>query len=142
VSMSDGGRCPLVVRRPVMVQRWETLTFLHWRCETAEVQRLVPQGLTVEEADGSAWVGLVPFRMTVAPPGLPTPPWLGRFAETNVRTYVRDRHGRSGVWFFSLDAARLPAVLTARTAYHLPYFWSRMSVTVTAERVTYSSQRR
>jgi len=53
-------------------------------------------GLEVETADERAWVGLVPFRMAVGlanPSGLP---WLGRFCETNVRTYVRDEHGRSG----------------------------------------------
>ncbi len=49
-------------------------------------------------------------------------PWVSRFCETNVRTYVRDSHGRAGIWFFSLDAARLGAVAAAvaRAAYHLP----------------------
>jgi uncharacterized protein YqjF (DUF2071 family) len=32
------------------------------------------------------------------------------------------------VWFFSLDAARLPAVVGARLAYALPYFWARMTI--------------
>lgn len=61
--------------------------------------------------------------MRVAPFRLPAPPWFGRFCETNVRTYVTDSQGRHGVWFFSLDAARLPAVVTARVGYRLPYFW-------------------
>jgi uncharacterized protein YqjF (DUF2071 family) len=62
------------------------------------VQALLPAGLTVDEYDGKAWVGLVPFMMWVAPPGVPALPWLGRFCETNVRTSVRDEHGRDGVW--------------------------------------------
>ncbi len=33
------------------------------------------------------------------------------------------------VWFFSLEAARLLAVLGARIGYHLPYFWAKMRVT-------------
>jgi uncharacterized protein len=136
------GTCPLTVTRPVMVHRWQQLTFLHWRYDAAAVQRLLPAGLTVETFDGTAWVGLVPFRMWVAPPGLPALPWLGRFAETNVRTYVQDRHGRSGVWFFSLEAARLAAVVTARVGYQLPYFWAGMQVDRDAGQVAYRTRRR
>jgi hypothetical protein len=136
------GTCPLTVARPIMIHRWEYLTFLHWRFDPETVQRLLPDGLTVETFDDVAWVGLVPFRMWVAPPGFAALPWLGRFAETNVRTYVRDRHGRSGVWFFSLEAARLAAVVTARTAYHLPYFWAGMAVERSADRIAYGTRRR
>ncbi len=41
---------------------------------------------------------------------------------------VRDGDGRAGIWFFSLDAARLSAVSVARATYRLPYFWSAMRV--------------
>jgi uncharacterized protein YqjF (DUF2071 family) len=124
-----------------MIQRWETLTFLHWRYDPAAVQRALPEGLEVETADGTAWVGLVPFLMRVA---LPRGPWLFTFCETNVRTYVQDAAGRSGIWFFSLDAADLPAVVTARTTYRLPYFWSRMTLArdLAARSVTYTCARR
>lgn len=125
-----------------MTQRWETLTFLHWAFRPEVVQALLPSGLQVEAFDGQAWVGLVPFHMTVGPAGISSIPWAGRFHETNVRTYVTDRHGRSGLWFFSLDAARLGAVLTARTSYRLPYFWSAMTVTRDADLVRYECSRR
>ena len=125
-----------------MSQRWESLTFIHWRYPTDLVQRLIPAGLVVEEHDASAWVGLVPFRMRVSLPKAPAPPWIGRFAETNVRTYVRDERGRSGVWFLSLDAARLAAVVTARGVYGLPYFWSAMHVTGGDDVVDYDERRR
>src|ERR687889_214343 len=78
---------------------------------TEQVQALLPHGLTVEPYDGSAWVGLVPFRIEVRAPHLPAVPWASRFPETNVRTYVTDSTGRSGIWFFSLDAARLGVLL-------------------------------
>jgi len=39
--ISDLAVCPWEVERPTMVQRWETLTFLHWRFEAATVQRVV-----------------------------------------------------------------------------------------------------
>ena len=135
--------CPVYVRLPVMTHRWGTLTFLHWRYDAADVQRLLPPGLEVETFDGSAWVGLVPFHMRVSlPPGAPAAPWAGRFCETNVRTYVRDRKGRSGIWFFSLDAERLGPVLGGRTTYQLLYFWSRMRMAVEGDRVAYSCSRR
>ena len=137
-----GPWCPSPVRRPCMVHEWNTLTFLHWRYDAAVVQALLPAGLTVETFDGSAWVGLVPFQMRVTLPHTPTAPWLGAFPETNVRTYVRAPDGTSGVWFLSLDAARLAAVVTARATYGLPYFWSRMDVTRLGDLVTYRARRR
>jgi uncharacterized protein len=140
-----GASCPFTVDRPVMRQRWERLTFLHWAFEPAVVQRLLPDGLAVEEFDGAAWVGLVPFYMHVATSGGHQVPWASRFCETNVRTYVRDRDGRSGIWFFSLDAARLGAVAVARATYRLPYFWSSMRITGgdgAASEITYRCRRR
>ena len=101
------GVCPFTVDKPVMRQRWERLTFLHWAYDPDVVQRLLPPGLTVDTFDGAAWVGLVPFFMRVHTPGDRGVPWVSNFCETNVRTYARDREGRAGIWFLSLDAARL-----------------------------------
>lgn len=142
MSPAVGGTCPFVVERPVMTQRWERLTFLHWAFDPDQVQRLLPLGLSVETFDGAAWVGLVPFFMHVGTPGGRQVPWASTFPETNVRTYVRDAHGRSGIWFFSLDAARLGAVVVARTTYRLPYFWADMSVTGDSAAIAYTSRRR
>jgi hypothetical protein len=126
-----------------MYHRWNWIAFLHWRYPPAVVQPMLPAGLTVETFDGSAWIGLTPFRMEgVRPPLVPAVPWLSRFPEVNVRTYVRDGRGRSGIWFLSLDAARLPAVLAARAGYRLPYFWSDMAVRVAGDHVAYRCRRR
>ncbi len=134
---------PQQVRRPVMIHRWETLTFLHWPYPVEQVQRLLPPGLEVEPWEGAAWVGLVPFHMRARPPRGPALPVAAAFPETNVRTYVSGPDGRAGVWFFSLDASNLPAVLAARTLYGLPYVLSRMSVRRHADgRVTYLARRR
>lgn len=136
------GTCPFTIDRPVMRQRWERLTFLHWPFEAADVQRLLPDGLEIETYDGAAWVGLVPFYMRVATPGGRRVPWVSNFCETNVRTYVRDRAGRSGIWFFSLDASRLGVVITARvTPYRLPYFWSSMRLGERGNQIAYLSRR-
>jgi uncharacterized protein YqjF (DUF2071 family) len=72
---------------------------------------------------------------------LPALPGLSSFPELNVRTYVTV-NGKPGVFFFSLDAANLPAVWAARTFYRLPYFHSRMSVAERDGWFQYSSQRR
>jgi uncharacterized protein YqjF (DUF2071 family) len=111
-----------------MRMRWTEVTFLHWPYEPDRVQPLLPSGLTVETFDGSAWVGLVPFRMTVRASRGPAVPWVSFFPETNVRTYVRAPDGSTGIWFLSLDAAQLGAVLTARAWLGLPYEWARMVV--------------
>jgi uncharacterized protein YqjF (DUF2071 family) len=138
----DAPRAPRVAR-PVMLHRWAAMTFLHWSYDPAAVQRRLPRGLQVETIGGRAWVGLLPFRMErVRPPGLPPAPWLSHFPETNVRTYVRGPDGQSAIWFFSLDASRLPAVAGGRAGYGLPYFWSRMDVEPDGARVRYRGRRR
>ena len=124
-----------------MLQRWERLTFLHWAFEPEVVQALLPEGLRVDTFGGAAWVGLVPFFMRVAAPGGLRVPWLSHFCETNVRTYARDRDGRQGIWFLSLDAGRLPAVAAARATYRLPYFWSLMRLATRGREVTYACRR-
>ncbi len=111
-----------------MRMRWEELTMLHWRYPAAEVQALLPEGLTVETFDGSAWVGLVPFQMRVDVPFMPEMRRILHFPETNVRTYVQGRSGEPGVYFFSLEASALISVVTARVSYQVPYFWADMSI--------------
>jgi uncharacterized protein len=142
-SWDTAGTCPFTVDRPVMRQRWERLTFLHWRFDRADVQRLLPDGLDAETCDGTAWVGLVPFYMRLGTAGGQRLPWVSNFCETNVRTYVRDHAGRPGIWFFSLEASRLGAVVGARAApYRLPYFWSSMRLGERGNQIAYQSRRR
>ena len=126
-----------------MRQTWNYVTFLHWPYDPAVVRPFLPRELELDLFDGAAWVGLVPFLITgLTLPCWPALPWLSRFPETNVRTYVVDRAGRRGVWFFSLDAARLAAVVGARTGYGLPYFWAKMRVRNDPHHVRYRSRRR
>ncbi len=113
----------------VMRQRWESLLFLHWPVEPGVIQATLPAGLRVDTFSGQAWLGVVPFRMSaVRPVGLPPVPWISWFAELNVRTYVFDRDGLPGVWFYSLDCNQPLAVQVARTLFHLPYHHACMSV--------------
>lgn len=121
--------------------RWTNLAFLHWRVDPERVQRLLPAGLQLDLFDGEAWVGVVPFRMSrVRPLMALAVPTASDFPELNVRTYVR--HGdRSGVWFFSLDAASRLAVVGARSAVGLPYFHARMTEHEESGDVAYESTR-
>lgn len=126
----------------IMRQTWNDVSFLHWRYDPAAVRPLLPRGLDLDVHDGGAWVGLVPFYITgLTPPHAPAIPYLSNFPETNVRTYATDRAGKRGVWFFSLDAARLLAVIGARAGYALPYFWSRMRVLWDGRTARYRSER-
>ncbi|MGI8681838.1 MAG: YqjF family protein, partial [Mycobacteriales bacterium] len=138
----SGAEPEQVVRRPVMLQRWSTMTFLHWAYDPAIVRPLVPAELALDLYDDVAWVGLTAFEMAdVRLPGLPAVPGLSTFPETNVRTYVRGPDGRDGLWFLSLDATSLPTVLGGRAAFGVPYHWAAMSVE-RGETVCYRSRRR
>jgi uncharacterized protein len=109
--------------------RWHDLLFAHWPVAASVLRPLIPPPLEIDTFDGSAWIGVVPFRMThIHARWLPPVPTLSAFAETNLRTYVRQR-GLPGVYFLSLDAPHLPAILTARNLFHLPYFFASVRST-------------
>ncbi|MEZ6197277.1 MAG: DUF2071 domain-containing protein [Planctomycetota bacterium] len=115
---------------PAMYQTWKRLLFLHWEVDPASLRPLIPDDLELDLWEGRAYVGVVPFAMRgIRPRGLPAVPGISNFLETNLRTYVRDRAGRPGVWFFSLDANRSLAVWCARTFFDLPYFRADMRET-------------
>jgi uncharacterized protein len=114
----------------ILAMRWERLLFAHWRIPLELMRSLLPDALEIDAFDGSAWLGLVPFRMARVHPRLaPVLPGISDFPEVNVRTYVRCG-GRPGVWFFSLDASDRLAVRVARSTTWLPYHRARMSMTV------------
>ncbi|WP_460937167.1 YqjF family protein [Phycicoccus ginsengisoli] len=118
---------PALRGRPLMTQRWQDITFVHWRVDPARLEPFMPRGVRPDIHDGSGWVGLIPFRMVDAAVGRGRPvPWLGTFLETNVRVYSRDDRGRRGVVFLSLDAQRLPVVVGARLLFGTPYEWADM----------------
>ncbi len=92
---------------------------------------LLPPGLELDLYEGRAYVGLTPFTMTgVRPAWLPPIPFVSRFHETNVRTYVHAGGRDPGVWFFSLDASGALAVLGARALLGLPYCYAQIDMTV------------
>jgi uncharacterized protein len=124
-----------------MTQTWHDLLFAHWPLAEAVMRPLVPSQLTLDTFDGQCWVGVIPFHMSgVRARRLPAFPGLSRFPELNVRTYVT-YGGKPGVYFFSLDAANLPAVWAARKFYHLPYFYAAMTSEDVGGNIHYHSRR-
>jgi len=121
--------------QPVLLhQNWHHLLFLHWEIPYAELQALVPAGLTVDTFEGKAYIGLIPFTLTgVRAIGTPPLPWISSFHEVNVRTYVHHKGENPGVWFFSLDASSSIAVAAARAAYKLSYFNAEIELEASKE---------
>lgn len=131
------------VERAVFTQTWADLAMLHWPVDPDRVAPLLPAGTAPDVHDGATWVGLIPFSMRgVGILGTPPAPYVSSFAETNVRLYAVDRHGRRGVVFRSLEASRLLPVLAARVAYRLPYCWARMRVERDGDVWTWTTRRR
>jgi uncharacterized protein len=125
----------------IMRQVWHDLLFAHWAVTAADLRPLIPPQLGIDTFGGSAWIGVVPFRMSGVrirgPLGLRA---FAPFPELNVRTYVV-RDGKPGVWFFSLDAGSALAVWGARHFFHLPYFLARMKCDENGGWIGYSSAR-
>ncbi len=125
-----------------MGQTWESLVFVHWRVAADELRPYIPAGLDIEEFDGSAWLGIVPFRITgLRARGMVPLPGLSEFNELNVRTYVRAGDGKPGVWFFSLEATSRLAVWAARRQYRLPYFDARIALDDDGDRIDVACSR-
>jgi uncharacterized protein YqjF (DUF2071 family) len=132
---------PLPGRRWLMGQTWYSLLFAHWSVSPDALRPLIPEPLELDLRDGQAWLGVTPFVVAgLRLRGTPPLPWLSRFPELNVRTYV-DYGGRPGIYFFSLDADRLAAVVAARRTYRLPYFHAQMRARHQGETVDYESRR-
>ncbi len=146
VSSRYGGVSPLApaLSGPAPFdQAWRSLFFLHWEVDPHDVAPHLPPGVHPDLFDGSAYVGLIPFRMVDAGLGRRHPtPYLGTFLECNVRLYSVDDQGRHGVVFRSLEASRWITAMAARWGYRLPYTWAHMRVHQRGDRWAWRSDRR
>jgi uncharacterized protein len=117
---------PLPTGPWLMAQSWEDLLFAHWPVDAEVVRRLLPDGLSVDEREGSAWLGITPFEISgLRLRGTWPLPRASRFPELNVRTYVT-AEDKPGIWFFSLDTSSRLAVEAARRFFRLPYHHARL----------------
>jgi uncharacterized protein len=117
---------PLPEQPWLQAQTWENLLFAHWQVEEATLRKHVPEELELDTYDGSAWLGMTPFRVSgLRLRGTLPPPRLSDWLELNVRTYVVV-DDRPGIYFLSLDANSRFAVRAAKRLYQLPYHHARI----------------
>lgn len=127
---------------PLMYQTWAKLLFLHWEWDASEIQRTLPEGLFVDTHGGKAYLGVTPFFMEdVRASFLPPIPGTSDFLELNVRTYVYDRNGQAGAWFYSLDCNQALAVILAKIFFSLPYKSAEMSARERSGMLEYTCHR-
>ena len=138
--MRVSGQLPDARVRPALsLQRWEHLTFVHWRYPAEVLWPFVPRGLALQVLDGDAWVGLTPFVLGgLRVPGVPPVPRWSTFVEINLRTYVTDaRH--DGVLFLRVHCARRAVVALFRAGLGLPYGYVPGVAGATAGQATYAA---
>lgn len=133
---------PIPARGWMLGHTLEEALIAHWRVPVDAVRPHVPAGLDVETYDGSAWLGIVPFRVSaLRARGLLPVPRLSKFLQLNVRTFVSAGGERPGIWFLSLDVSSRVAVEAARRAYELPFFHARISATRNDDWIEYECAR-
>lgn len=124
-----------------MKQTWNDLLFAHWPVSNSCLTPYVPPGLELQQWEGTSWISVSPFLLDpLRLRGLPHLPFVHRFQELNIRTYVV-KNGKAGILFLNLDASSWLAVWTARSVAHLPYRYAKMSFQTDGEYINYSSQR-
>jgi len=98
--------------------------FCHWPVSPSSVDALLPDWLTPDTEDGSAWVSALALTMDRFDVfGLPIREGL---EGVNLRTYVQTRDGTRGVYFLSLDITDRLAAQTASSLFRLPYHDARI----------------
>lgn len=126
-----------------MSQKWEDLVMAHYSEDASAIQSSLPDDLLADTFEDRAWFSVVAFRLT----NLCIRPFTflrwPDFWEINLRTYVRDKQGNRGVWFYSLDSSDLLGVVGARLLYGLRYNFARIVRTGGAsdKKMIYQGQR-
>lgn len=128
---------------PLMFQTWKNILFLNWEYPAEILQDKLPEGLIIDTYNGKAFVGIVSFFIeNIHPKHLPAFPGISNLQEINFRTYVFDKNGTPGIWFFSLDAGNRIAVEAAKVLISLPYEYSEIRASInTDNEVSFSSLR-
>jgi len=125
----------------MMTQKWEDLLFLNFPVPPETMLDHIPSGLELDTYEGKAWITVIPFKITdMRMRMLPPFPYIRKFFELNVRTYVK-KDAIPGIYFFSLDASKLLPVLGARMTT-LPYYYAKMNMKKRGDWFHYYSKRR
>ena len=119
---------------------WRHVLFANWPVEPHLIEPHLPTQLTLDTYDGRGWLSVVPFtNVDVRPRFLPVGTGIP-LPELNLRTYVT-YEGTPGVYFFSLDADGILAVIGARLFHHLPYYYASIDLTVESDRIRFTCRR-
>lgn len=120
-------------------QRWSHVLFLSFRCDPERIRQAVPSELEVDTHDGSAWLSIVPFRMShIRFRFMPVIPFVSLW-ELNLRTYVSYK-GQPGIYFFTLDTDNWLGQKIARYFFHLPYRFREMNGQASKGSYSFESQ--
>jgi len=125
-----------------MEQKWENLLLLHWPVEKEKITPTLPADLEVDLFEKQAWLSVVGFKLTGLRISPIRPILWPSFWEINLRTYVRDRRGNKGVWFYSLDSSDPFAVSGARLLYGLKYNFAETEGILKDDKITFISHRK
>lgn len=110
-------------------QSWRHVLFLHWPIESAIIRPHIPDGLELDTYDNQAWITVIPLRIRDARlRWLPPIPGLSGVDELNIRTYVKNRFGKQGIYFIKIGASKSWAVAAARYIGKLPYSLAAISM--------------
>lgn len=111
---------------PLLTVTGRDVLFAHWPVEPSRLRPHVPDSLSLDTFDGSAWLSVLALENTGAAPGSITPPaGLRRGApQINLRTYVT-LDGEPGVYFLSLDTGSRAVAEVGRRVFGLPFRHTR-----------------
>jgi hypothetical protein len=131
----------------LLSESWNDMLLAHFPIAPPVLRRLVPEAMTLDLYDGTAWLTISPLCIThMRPSGVPPMPGLSYFPRVNVRTCVTMKGERGedkpGLYYFSVDAANLSAVWFARIWFRMEYWHAKIKMsgaTVAARRPEGSS---
>lgn len=125
-----------------MKQTWQDILFAHYPIEQKLLRPLVPDTLQLDLYNGLGWIGVVSLYVkNNRLRGLPKVPGIDQFPQLNVRTYVT-LNGKPGVYFLSIDAPNILAVMLAKTFYRLPFYNADILIRYAHSEVHFKSIRR
>ena len=125
--MKNENKLKLLVpeNKPLLIQDWENLSFMHWVVNKKILNQYIPEGLKLDLFHNNAYIGVIPFMMkNVRPRWGASVPFISNFPEFNIRTYVKIGKTK-GVFFLTLDAQSIITRIFASNFYYLPYKYSR-----------------
>lgn len=125
--------------RPVAELVCRDVLFAHWPIDPNYLRPVVPNELTIETFDGTAWIGIIVVDIAEARvQRLPVRPSL---SSINLRTYV-SLDGEPGVYFISLEMDGRFSAWIARNGFGVPYNWANITLEKHDSKIQISSQRR